>query len=301
MDGSGGCCIARYAGGGGYDDAKKMERVMLKFRPIAPKPATGGSVFGSSSSENNNNNNKTSSGETTAYVKAGRGKRRYTTNGGAGKRACGGGRKRVRASPVENNAREESSMTVVTLPLLPESPTENKTPTSRYAPPPPIWLSFNNSPATTPKAENNSFTRQQRVAVGGVKGLRVVGSGVTVESVTEMWGSGEGILGRTDEERVRSLDWDTCPGFVSDGENRVRWTNRAYRRMAVGEEEGAEVVVWLAMKERVPVGCAGFTCRVRVENTCTREIKVSPCDVWRMDGGGFAWRLDVKAALSLGR
>uniref|UniRef100_A0A7N0VDS6 DUF7950 domain-containing protein n=1 Tax=Kalanchoe fedtschenkoi TaxID=63787 RepID=A0A7N0VDS6_KALFE len=315
MDGRGGCCIARYAGGGGYEDAKKMERVMLKFRPIAPKPATGGSVFGSSSSDNNNSN-KTSSGETTTYVKAGRGKRKYNASGA--RRACGGGRKRVRASPEENDSKRlvdietsRDTTTVVTLPLLPESPTEIKTPTSRYVPPAPIWLSFN-SPTTTTAVpgNNNSVARMNaishhsyqnhQVAAGGVKVLGVVGSGVTVECVTEMWVSGEG-LGRTDEERVRILNHDTCPGFISDAQNRVTWTNRAYRKMVVGEEEGGDVVVWLAMKERVPVSYPAFTCRVRVQNTCTKEIKILPCDVWRMDGGGFAWRLDVKAALSLGR
>ncbi|CAM8940241.1 unnamed protein product [Rhodiola kirilowii] len=300
MDGRGGCCIARYAGGG---NANKMERVMLRFRPIAPKPATVSS------------DNKSSSGDTTTYVKAaaGRGKRKYNTK----RRSYGAGsrKQRVRASPEQinnnnnnnNNKRaraDESSgeTVVVTLPLLPESPTESKTPTSRSAAP--IWVSFNSTAAeinrffTTPA---NSHRQQHRAEIGRICGEGVMGSSVTVECVTEMWVSGEG-LRRTDQERVRNLEWDTCPRFITDVHNRVTWTNRAYKKMVVGDmDKEVEVVVWVAMKEKVPVSYPAFTCRVRVQHTCTKEIKILPCDVWRIDGGGFAWRLDVKAALSLGR
>ncbi|KAL0415716.1 UNVERIFIED_CONTAM: hypothetical protein Slati_3403500 [Sesamum latifolium] len=47
----GGCCIARYAGGA-YDKSK-VDRIMQRFRPIAPKPAAGGGSLsaGSSASE----------------------------------------------------------------------------------------------------------------------------------------------------------------------------------------------------------------------------------------------------------
>ncbi|CBI15623.3 unnamed protein product, partial [Vitis vinifera] len=44
MDAKGGCCIARYAGGA-YD-MSKVDRIMLRFRPIAPKPTSAGSVSG---------------------------------------------------------------------------------------------------------------------------------------------------------------------------------------------------------------------------------------------------------------
>uniref|UniRef100_A0A803MG39 Uncharacterized protein n=1 Tax=Chenopodium quinoa TaxID=63459 RepID=A0A803MG39_CHEQI len=47
-DGGGGeCCIARWGGGGhvaangSYNKTSKMDMIMLKFRPIAPKPVSG--------------------------------------------------------------------------------------------------------------------------------------------------------------------------------------------------------------------------------------------------------------------
>jgi len=133
--------------------------------------------------------------------------------------------------------------------------------------------------------------------------VQVVGSWVKVESVTDAWVEGYG-LGRTDEEKLINLERDSCPGFISDGLNRVRWANKAYKAM-VGEGAG-EVVVWLVMKDDVRLpdnkSTAAFTCRVRVVR-CGKEKNslILPCDVWRMDGGGFAWRLDTEAALSLGR
>uniref|UniRef100_A0A803M8L8 Uncharacterized protein n=1 Tax=Chenopodium quinoa TaxID=63459 RepID=A0A803M8L8_CHEQI len=60
-DGGGGeCCIARWGGGGhvaasGYNTTSKMDMIMLKFRPIAPKPVSGtapASEGGSGSSGN---------------------------------------------------------------------------------------------------------------------------------------------------------------------------------------------------------------------------------------------------------
>ncbi|KAJ6776897.1 hypothetical protein OIU74_000971 [Salix koriyanagi] len=66
-------------------------------------------------------------------------------------------------------------------------------------------------------------------------------------------------------------------------------------------------MVRLVIKEKLLrfVDCASaFSCWVRLQNSWQKE-KCSktavPCDVWRMDFGGFAWRLDVDSALSLGR
>ncbi|RZC76695.1 hypothetical protein C5167_000794 [Papaver somniferum] len=145
--------------------------------------------------------------------------------------------------------------------------------------------------------------------------VRPVGSCVTVKCITETFGDQEiglGFLGRTDEEKKINLEKDACPGFISDSLNRVRWTNEAYRKLVnqdgfgYGGEQRPEMV-WLVTKdnESLPSRCEGFVCRVRLQYTCKKERHslIVPCDVWKMNdsGGGFAWRLDVKAALSLGR
>ncbi|GAU44992.1 hypothetical protein TSUD_184930 [Trifolium subterraneum] len=122
-------------------------------------------------------------------------------------------------------------------------------------------------------------------------------SSVTVECVTDAWVEGEG-LGSTDEEKKVNLSLDTCPGFISDGYGRVTWINGAYREMM------GEGIVALVMKVNGVILYPSFTCRVRVvQFACgsgrERNSLTVPCDVWRMNCGGFAWRLDVKAALSL--
>ncbi|KAJ8554005.1 hypothetical protein K7X08_024683 [Anisodus acutangulus] len=302
MDGRGECCIARYAGCA-YD-MSKVDRIMLRFRPIAPKPATGGSFSGAT----------TQPQKSEVPVRTGRWKRRYvkdnnknTSTSSSNKRSSSGsrspnGRKRKAPSPEENES------TVVTLPLLSESSERKDSPRDnsvdvvvkkqeRHAP---IWLSFGNQ-----GNNNNDINGQQ--GYGGMmfpQPVRVVGSWIKVESMTDAWVEGYG-LGSTDEEKLINLELDTCPGFVSDGLNRVRWANKAYKEM-VDDGGGGEVVVWLVMKDdiRLPENntTAAFTCRVRVVR-CVKEKNslILPCDVWRMDGGGYAWRLDTKAALSLGR
>ncbi|XP_076927657.1 uncharacterized protein LOC143591292 [Bidens hawaiensis] len=116
---------------------------------------------------------------------------------------------------------------------------------------------------------------------------------VTVERVTETTVVDGGVVVETWAEMGR----DTCPRFVSDGGDRVVWANRAYKEMVAG---GDEVVVVVGKLEGG--WPAAFTCNVRVV-TCrmTSSTLTVPCDAWRMGGGGHAWRLDVKAALCLGR
>lgn len=135
-------------------------------------------------------------------------------------------------------------------------------------------------------------------------------------------------LGVTDTEIINTLGLDTSPGFVSNSSNEVRWVNGAFRRMLTAVEgqiswpplhpRGAAVV--LEVKNELPGWCRAFSGRVKVklrrecrgrygdddklsvpETGCNKWQQVVPCDVWRMDGGGFAWRLDFKAALTLGR
>ncbi|KAL1203983.1 hypothetical protein V5N11_011826 [Cardamine amara subsp. amara] len=295
MDGSGGCCIARY---GGYG-LSKADRIMLRFRPIAPKPATdgGGSgspvagIYGSTT---------TSGGSSDVSVKTGRGKRKYQ------KESTGGNSRRCyrKKRSVGDAA---AATTAVTLSLLPETPDKrvfpdlNLTPVEKQKRNGPLWLSFSSGGCEMLTAEIPRRTV-------------VVSSCVTVERVTDAWIDGYG-LGKTDEEKKMTLVNDTCPGFISDGLGRVTWTNEAYKKMAredinIPMEESApeisydnfHVIVRLVMKDWPMLTYPAFTCRVRLQYTCQDRERGSvtvPCDVWRMDGGGFAWRLDVKAALCL--
>ncbi|XP_010550721.1 PREDICTED: uncharacterized protein LOC104821508 [Tarenaya hassleriana] len=296
MDGRGGCCIARYSGAGPYD-LSKVDRVMLRFRPIAPKPATDGGG-GRSPGDEKYSCNAESGGSDVSY-RTGRGKRKSLKENNGYTRRCNR-RKRSEKS---------RAATAVTLSLLPETPDgmifpDLKVSPADQKPQGPFWLSFSggNTAVPYPSPYHTAEMMPQRM---------VVSSCVTVERVTDAWIDGYGI-GRIDGERKMNLERDTCPGFISDGIGRVTWTNDAYKRMArenIPVEGGApennrdmSMIVRLVMKERPMLMYTAFTCRVRVQYTCqNREGSpvIVPCDVWRMDGGGFAWRLDVKAALSL--
>ncbi|KAF5743702.1 hypothetical protein HS088_TW08G00289 [Tripterygium wilfordii] len=290
MDGRGGCCIARY-GGGAYD-MSKMDRIMLRFRPIAPKPATG-SV-----------SNGPSPDQAEISPRSGRGKRRTNQSTSINSKKCNGSVRKRKSS-----LSQEKMVEVVTLPLLPETPERKDSParvsSAEILSPmkshgnAPVWLSFDRS------MENHD----QKVVLDPTMAMmpqtvRAVGSCVTVECVTDTWVDGNG-MGSTDVERSNNMWKDTCPGFISDGMGRVTWTNGAFEKM-VGP--GNILPVVLVMKEKASLAMMmmtwkAFTCRLRLQYTRGMEKSslTLPCDVWRMDGGGFAWRLDVKAALSLGR
>ncbi|KAK8274736.1 hypothetical protein V6Z11_D10G092700 [Gossypium hirsutum] len=137
--------------------------------------------------------------------------------------------------------------------------------------------------------------------------MTVVESWVMVESVTETCIEEEEMEKCTDQEKMKNLVKDTCPGFVSDGLNRVFWVNQAYRNMVGldqdGEQERAATAVGLVLKDGLTFPCGAFSCRVwlrYVDGKGKNYSKTVPCDVWKLSSGGFAWRLDVNAALSLG-
>ncbi|KAJ8531460.1 hypothetical protein K7X08_026894 [Anisodus acutangulus] len=141
--------------------------------------------------------------------------------------------------------------------------------------------------------------------------VRTLESWVMVEGLTKAFVNGEDL-----EIKMKNVEMDTCPWLISDGLDRVQWVNLAYQRMVDPPEDGGptpEIVVRLIVKEKIThmrsLQCNGessnsaFACTVRVVYIWrnSKYSQIMPCDVWKIGFGGFAWRLDTKAALSLGR
>ncbi|WOL01246.1 hypothetical protein Cni_G09962 [Canna indica] len=298
---------------GEADVAWKVGRIMLRFRPIAPRPscaAAAGSPVVS-----------------TATLEPCAPTRRPKRKGLANLSSENGGRRR-KAKKVETTAtavsrlssKEDeklssssstSSSVIVTLPLMPE--------TSERWERPEQWTKLSSNPITSPAAIAPAWMRRAKgegageidaglvIAAPTVWAMR---SWVTVESVTDTWGEGE-VAWRSDEAVRAALAADECPGFISDVWSRVTWTNEAYRRLVVGssfdtagrgKEEEEEVTTGLVTQGLVTAACRAFTCNVHVSylrRGKSSSLLAAPCDVWRLDDDGFAWLLDVKAALSL--
>lgn len=286
--------------GGGVQDKAIMNRMMLRFRPIAPKPAAGGSGSGGSAVDSKN-----------AFVTKGRAKRKYVRV----RKNSGYKRKKRKAEEETKEMIEKNDgleKRVETLQLLPEKSERNESPESESRcnfdrtvtrkdseenGDPPMWLNF----------EKGVCKDGDRTVVTRPMMMSAVETWVTVESVTDTcMGVPLPALGSTDVERMSNLEQDTCPGFVSDGSNRVLWVNGAFKRMVRQQNDGQSreiITVWLVAKERLPYSYTAFSCQVKLQYRLGKDkwSQIVPCDVWRMDGGGFAWRLDVEAALSLGR
>ncbi|KAL1291922.1 hypothetical protein HN51_060403 [Arachis hypogaea] len=284
-------------------DNRILNRIMLRFRPIAPKPVAGGSL--PSSGEAQGSNGK-------APLTGKRAKRKYV---------------RVRRNSVSERKNNDKSheklgetsenVAVVTLQLMPEKedPKQHSLAGDSWCKNVDLDLTVENIQIL----DNNLEPPRVAANLDSVKvldplpppSLAAVESWVTVESVTgTCMGEGEGARGIgigccTDAEMVKSLEDDTCPAFVSDGYFRVGWVNEAFKKMVASEGNGLPLV-WVKVKDNAAwcfcYSYPAFTCGVRLQYTWRNEkcTKMVPCDVWRLESGGFAWRLDVKAALSLG-
>ncbi|KAL6494941.1 hypothetical protein OROGR_030860 [Orobanche gracilis] len=308
----GGCCITTWC----PYDMSKVDRIMLRFRPIAPKPdSTDGSVPGG----------RSSGCAVPEYVgervKTGCGKRRHgvikdgCSNTTVSRRSnCGRRRKSSTGNNDSAGSVTSGGKDLKILPLLPEEPDVKGSPVVASGRSYPSWLSLGNEVKVgggivTQEADRSGL-EDLEPGMGPQVASAAARSWVRVERVTDTWMAAgwydSGGIGRTDEEMVMNLHLDTCPGFITDGLNRVRWANAAYKRMEAAEEEvtasATSTCVVLDQGVALPVGCAGFTCKARVL-TCGKEnksAKTVPCDVWRMGCGWFAWRLDTAAALCLG-
>ncbi|CAJ1975026.1 unnamed protein product [Sphenostylis stenocarpa] len=265
MESKGGCCITKCQTHAAHH-ISKVHTIMLRFRPIAPKPLSAAALSDASSSE---------SAADAFSRSAGPKRKRAKGNTNTNTKRC----TRRRNAPPPPHPPPTPPPT--TLPLLPETPVPKKTISGEGQKNAPVWLSFGDHGGAAASVDPYWFPPPA-----------VAGTVVMMECVTDTWREDDERLGSGDEERKVKLEADTCPGFISDGYGRVTWTNGAYREV-VGEGG-----VWLAMKVSVAYPCRGFTCWVRVQYACGTERTV-PCDVWRMDSGGFAWRLDVQAALTL--
>ncbi|XWS30469.1 hypothetical protein CRYUN_Cryun24cG0120400 [Craigia yunnanensis] len=286
---------------GGSQDKTVINPIMLKFRPIAPKPVVGESGFGGVHFDNKN-----------SLLCKPRAKRKYV-------RVRKNNIKRKKRSSSDHLHHDEASKNpekIVTLQLLPEKTEANGPINNQNG----AVLEENQDPPRlfTLNLNNRWVDRigvveepDRTVVMSQKRRVTVVESWMTVECVTDS--CMEGIeLGSTDVERMNNMEADTCPWFISDGLNRVQWVNGAYKRMLMvgeGNDNGLlspppEIMVWLVIKQELPRFCTAFSCKVRLQyrwqkKKCSRML---PCDVRKMDGGGgFAWRLDVEAALSLGR
>lgn len=292
MERKGGCCLApRYAAGAQAGQAWHMGRAMLKFRPIAPKPAA-------------------MAPPPMPAVPAGKGKRKAAA-GGAGRR----GRKPKKSATVAVPAPTTQKLDYVQdKPLSSPSSSSSGMTSVDSSPPPPLPATLPLMPALLAEEGFGGAAPVANLAPAHVArlvlpphALRQLVSSVTVEDVTGIWRDGEAPY-------AAACGGDEAPTFVSDQCGRVTWTNVAFNRAVSGREDAdaamalsaaaSEVRVVLAAKDGAPVpawgSCAGFTCRVRVPYACPRRGSlVAPCDVWRLDAGGYLWRLDLQATLSL--
>lgn len=365
------------SGDGGAVDDTIVRRLLLKFRPIAPKPVCRQSLAGSSGMDELRN--------VPAAGKVKLQKRKYVRRRESNiNKTSTRRRKKEDRSPEEekggrNEAEEEWPENMKTFRLLPGKAEEERqvdeilvgrdkprsiidSMQSSILGTPRRCYNLNNHSAGTlapfslhgsdqvPMGQASGFLFDHRPSEGssilgdldrrllfqppdrpammqesGLLGLRLVAlvETVTVDCLTN---TDPGELGGSDTEIIKNLDLDSSPGFISDSSNRVRWVNGAFRRMMTAVADGqswppplpVESAVVLEARGKLPEWSRAFSGQVRVklrrehqrdrgtveklsERGGCKWQQVVPCDVWRMDFGGFAWRLDLGAALTLGR
>ncbi|XP_039157288.1 uncharacterized protein LOC104419161 [Eucalyptus grandis] len=322
---------------------------MLRFRPIAPKPAAedpgqGGSHVGSKGWLLSGARTKRK------YVRVRKAKANSNCSGNNNHDSSSTTkRKRAAQGPKEKGGPDDSSgleKRIVTLQLLPEKADHGESKALKAKPEQsekeePQWRGsidrcsthsgpeFSTVNLAIPNVVPPLWSRSDPIGLihptfqspHRMRYPTVLECWVIVESVADTHIDAQDhhqLVGLTDAERVRSLKADACPGFLADPSNRVRWVNGAFERMVTREhlaDDGSdggplpvEIAVRVVAKEELPKTRAAFACRAtlrRRHHPWWGEEKwaarIVPCDVWRMDEmGGFAWRLDVKAALSLG-
>ncbi|XWS40621.1 hypothetical protein CRYUN_Cryun17cG0011600 [Craigia yunnanensis] len=285
---------------GGVQDKTIINWRMLRFRPIAPKPVTGDSFPGESMFSNKN-----------LVVTSKKAKRKYV-------RVC---KKNNRKRRILDEAKEDNDgkKSFVTLQLMPEKADLEKSMVGErswgvvddldrkvsnnyhFRDPPSLCLKLKKM--VSDDAAMMGLSDQTALITSPRKRMTVVESWVTVESVTDTCMDEGEMRNCTDVEKMKNLEKDTCPGFVSDALNRVFWVNQTFKNMVGMDEERAETAMALVVKDGFMFPHGAFSCCVGLQLSDGKGKKYSkmvPCDVWKMSCGGFAWRLDLMAALSLG-
>ncbi|CAL0299164.1 unnamed protein product [Lupinus luteus] len=261
-------------------DNRILNTIMLRFRPIAPKPVSDGSL------------GPVQVNQSKGSVYGKRTKRKYVRvrrNNGY-----------VRKNNEKIVEARDGVAAVSTLQLMPEKDkAEESSSIARDS-----WcknLDLNGAVEKIQILDNNLKPPCVTANVGSSSTLDlsspVAESFVTVESVSDtcMSAGDEESLGCTDAEKLKNLETDTCPGFISDGYWNVRWVNDAFKKMIVSEkekEECSEILVWLKVKDNSVWRCCysypSFTCSVRLQYTCLKKkcTKMVPCDVWKLESNG---------------
>ncbi|OWM74016.1 hypothetical protein CDL15_Pgr022287 [Punica granatum] len=343
-------------GTGGAMDHAVVSRMMLKFRPIAPKPVSGETTSGTGTSESSELSNLSSGKVKLPKRKYVRSRKNNIKRSSSAKRTGKLSRQdKEDGSPDDEKEKEEEEEeeNVNTLRLLPEMAEEEPKVDDQSDLEKPLSQadSTTNGRVTTEQSshfgldlpEHQPYDESSNIISLNYQLLfhppeqpvmmqdsRVLVSKVmaVVETVTVDFHTTTDPreLGVTDTEIIENLGLDTSPGFVSDSSSKICWVNGAFRRMvmAMGGQSWpplppVESAAVLVVKERLPDWCRAFSGWVRVklqragrphrgtvdeessEKSYCNWQQVVPCDVWRMECGGFAWRLDLKAALTLGR
>lgn len=278
------------------DNNTVIDRIMLKFRPIAPRPVTvesSGYVLPVTDLKRKRVKRKY------VRVKTKKNKENYSSSMKDNKSLCDLNRSTI--AMIEERDGDVNEL-VVTDPVKKLS----------------NWISFdvsgnerkgmlNNLLISDPSEKFSSDLHGVDLATA-VQRRNVVESWITIESVTGACEERR-MIGCTENEIWKNLERDSCPGFISNGYDEVLWVNSAYRRMLDLESNGggpaSEVAVWLTVKvdrSTVVKYLPTFSCTVRIEYRLMEKKRkmIVPCDVCVMDSGVIAWLLDVRFALSLG-
>ncbi|KAL1553315.1 hypothetical protein AAHA92_14006 [Salvia divinorum] len=196
------------------DNQTSLNRIMLRFRPIAPKPA--GEEVGSGAAEQNRRD-----------LTGKRVKRKYV---------------RIRARQSKRCPKSKG-LEGGNLPSPPErSGVDDAPPPEERAVTLQLLGEREICEIRVPESKEMMLRDQDRCSAATAADLSGYGSvmvtWIVMEGVTDRF-AGIG-LGSSDEEKMYNLERETCPGFISDDRNNVIWVNPAYKKMVAEDDAAAD-------------------------------------------------------------